>query len=84
MLLEWLTFAWWRELICLINLSNADVPRWIGTTISEHHPAANGDGFAAQRKVEQLLDRCIEGIKVRMEDGGCSLHPDRPPAKFGN
>src|SRR5215813_3935194 len=42
----------------------------------EHHPAANGDGFAAQGRVKQLLDRCIEGIKVRMEDGGCSLHPD--------
>src|SRR6516164_8712250 len=48
----------------------------------EHHPAANGDGFAAQGRVEQLLDRCIEGIEVSVEDGGCCLHPDRPTAKF--
>src|ERR1700730_2135478 len=49
----------------------------------KHHPAADGDRFAAQGRVEQLLDRCIEGIKVGMEDGGCCLHPDRPPAKYG-
>jgi hypothetical protein len=37
---------------------------------------------AAQGRVEQLLDRGIEGIQVRMEDGGCRFHPDRSPAKF--
>jgi len=47
----------------------------------KHHSAADGDGLAAQGRVKQLLDRCVEGIEVRMEDGGCCLHPDRPPAK---
>jgi hypothetical protein len=47
-------------------------------------PAADGDGFAAQGRVEQLLDRCIEGIEVSVEDGGCCSHPDRPPEKFGS
>ena len=48
----------------------------------KHNPTADGDGLAAQRRVEQLLDRGIEGIQVRMEDGGCRFHPDRSPAKF--
>ena len=41
----------------------------------EHDPAADGDRLAAQRRVEQLLDRGIEGIEVGMEDGGCRFHP---------
>ena len=41
----------------------------------KHNPAADGDGLAAQRRIEQLLDRGIEGIEVRMEDGGCRFHP---------
>jgi hypothetical protein len=28
-----------------------------------------------------LLDRCIEGIEVGMENGGCCFHPDRSPGK---
>ena len=48
----------------------------------KHDPAADGDGLAAQRRVEQLLDRGIEGVEVRMEDGGCRFHPDRSPVKF--
>src|SRR5262245_21337668 len=44
---------------------------------SEHHAAADGDGLAAQGRIEQLLDRCIEGIEVGMENGGCRFHPDR-------
>ncbi len=47
----------------------------------EHHPAANGDGLAAQGRVEHLLDRGIEGIQVRVEDGGWRFHPDRLPAE---
>jgi hypothetical protein len=47
----------------------------------KHDPAADGDGLAAQRRVEQLLDRGIEGIEVRMEYGGCRFHPNRSPAK---
>ena len=42
----------------------------------KHDPAADGDRLAAQRRVEQLLDRGIEGIEVRMEDGGCRFHPE--------
>ena len=44
----------------------------------EHDPAADGDRLAAQRRVEQLLDRGVEGVEVRMEDGGCRFHPDDP------
>src|ERR1700730_5270477 len=42
----------------------------------EHDAAADGYRFAAQGWVEQLLDRCVEGIKVRMEDSGCPVHPE--------
>jgi len=45
----------------------------------KYDPAADGDGLAAQGRVEQLLDRGIEGIQVCMEDGGCCSHPDRSP-----
>ena len=44
----------------------------------QHHPAADGDGLAAQRRVEQLLDRGIEGVEVRVEDGGGRFHPAQP------
>src|SRR5580704_2311458 len=37
---------------------------------SEHDSAADSDGLAAQRWIEQLLDRSIERIQVRMQDGG--------------
>src|SRR5271166_936849 len=40
---------------------------------SKHHPAANGDGFASQGRVEQLLDRCIEGIEIRVQDSGLGV-----------
>ena len=46
----------------------------------KHDPAADGDGLAAQGRVEQLLDRGIEGVKVCMEYGGCRFHPNRSPA----
>jgi hypothetical protein len=48
----------------------------------EHNPAADGDGLAAQGRVEQLLDRCIEGIEVGMENGGCRFHPGRSPCEM--
>src|SRR6266446_6472327 len=44
----------------------------------EHNPATDGDGFAAQRRIEKLLDRGVEGIKVRMEDGGHTCHRNHP------
>src|SRR3984893_1551414 len=48
----------------------------------KHNPTTDGDGSAAQRRVEQLLDRGIEGIQVCMEDGGYRFHPDRSPVTF--
>jgi hypothetical protein len=48
----------------------------------KHNPAANGDRSAAQRRVKQLLYRGIEGVQVRMQDGGCGCHPDRSPLTF--
>jgi hypothetical protein len=45
----------------------------------KHNPAADSNGFAAQRRVKQLLDRGIKGIEVRVEDGGRRSHPDRSP-----
>src|SRR5262245_9861231 len=41
----------------------------------EHDAAADGDGLAVQGRIEQLLDRCIEGIEVGMENGRCRFHP---------
>ena len=48
----------------------------------EHDPAADGDRLAAQGRVEQLLDRGVEGVEIRMEDGGCGFHPGRSPRRF--
>jgi hypothetical protein len=48
----------------------------------KHDPAADSDRLTAQRWVNQLLDRGIKGIKVRMEDGGCRFHPVRLPANL--
>jgi len=45
----------------------------------KHNPTPDGDGLAAQRRVEQLLDRGTEGIQVCVEDGGCRFHPNRSP-----
>src|SRR5437016_12400071 len=45
----------------------------------KHNPTTDGDRLATQRRVEQLLDRGIEGIQVCMKDGGYRFHPDRSP-----
>jgi hypothetical protein len=42
----------------------------------EHHAAADGDRLAPQRRIEQLLDRGIEGVEVRVEDRGLRFHPN--------
>src|SRR5215469_9813504 len=42
----------------------------------KNNPATNRDRPAAQRRVEQLLDRSVEGVQVRMEDSGYRFHPD--------
>ena len=48
----------------------------------QHDAAADGDGLAAQRRVEQLLDRGIEGVEVRVEDGGCRFHAAAHPRRI--
>ena len=71
------------ELARLPSRHAAADPEGLGFVRSgKHDPATDGDGLAAQRRVEQLLDRGIEGIQVRMEDGGCRCHPDRSPVIF--
>src|SRR5215471_1724536 len=42
----------------------------------KNNPATNRDRPAAQRRIEQLLDRSVEGVQVRMEDSGYRFHPD--------
>src|SRR5690606_2208548 len=39
----------------------------------EHHAAADRDRLSAQGRIEQLLDRSVEGVQVRMRDRG-GLH----------
>src|SRR5246127_2253354 len=41
---------------------------------SEHDSATDSDRLAAQRWIEQLLDRSIERIQVRMKDRGSRFH----------
>ena len=53
--------------------AHAEGLRLVGS--GKHDAAADGDRLAAQRRVEQLLDRGVEGVQVRMEDGGCRFHP---------
>jgi len=48
----------------------------------KHNPAANGDRLATQRRIEQLLDRGVEGVQVRVEDRGYRFHPDSSLAVF--
>ena len=57
--------------------AHAERPRLVGGR--EHHAAADRDRLAAQRRVEQLLDRRIEGVEVGMEDrrGPGHVHLDR-------
>src|SRR5436309_7831285 len=51
-------------------------PKGLGFVGSgEHNPTTDGDGFAAQRRVKQLLYRSIKSIQVRMQDGGRRCHP---------
>ena len=40
----------------------------------QHHSTADGNRFPAQRRIEELLDRCIEGIEIGMENGGRRCH----------
>src|ERR1700722_10906307 len=41
----------------------------------EHNSTADRDGLAAERSVEHLLDRSVEGVEVSVKDGGDRCHP---------
>ena len=49
-------------------------PGFVGS--GKHNPAANGDRPATLGRLEQLLDRGVEGVQVRMEDRRYPFHPD--------
>jgi hypothetical protein len=73
----------WTELARLPTRHPATDPEGPGLVGSgKHNPAPDGDGFATQRRVEQLLDRGIEGIEIRMKNGGCRCHPNCSSMKF--
>src|SRR5262249_1152774 len=48
----------------------------------KHDPVTNGDRLATQRGVEQLLDRGVERVEVRMEDSSYRFHPVSSPRTF--
>src|SRR6516164_2305010 len=48
--------------------SYAEGPRFVRGR--EHHATAHRNRLAAQARVEQLFDRRIEGVEVRVENGG--------------
>ena len=52
--------------------SYAEGPRFVGGR--EHDAAADRNRLAAQARVEQLFDRRIKGVEVRVENGGCGTH----------
>ena len=43
----------------------------------EHHAAADRDRLAAKRRVEQLLDRRVEGVEIGVQDGRRGFHANR-------
>ena len=69
-------------LICLLLTRFAvQVEELTGGTAHERTHAAAPRRFLFAM---QLLDRCIEGIEIRMQDGGSCVYRHGPPAKFGN
>src|ERR1700752_2423500 len=52
--------------------SDAEGPRFVGGR--EHDAAADRNRLAAQARVQQLFDRRIKGVEVRVENGGCGTH----------
>jgi hypothetical protein len=54
----------------------ADTKRFGFVGRGEHDTATNSDGFSAQGRVEHLLNRCIERIEIRVQDGSSHCHPD--------
>src|SRR5437773_916629 len=73
----------WTEFARLPSRHAAANPKGPGFVRScKHNSTTDGNGFATQRRVKQLLYGGIEGIQVRMKDGGCRCHPDRSPVTF--
>src|SRR5678815_5226975 len=52
--------------------SYAEGPRFVGGR--EHDTAADRNRLTAQARVEQLFDRRIKGVEVRVKNGGCERH----------
>src|SRR5215510_10500619 len=52
--------------------SYAEGPRFVRG--GENDAAADRNRLAAQARVEQLLDRSIKGVEIRVENGGCGRH----------
>src|SRR5689334_8159712 len=52
--------------------SYAEGPRFVGSR--EHDAAADRNRLAAQTRVEQLFNRRIKGVEVRVKNGGCRNH----------
>jgi hypothetical protein len=52
--------------------SYAEGPRFVGSR--EHDAAADRNRLAAQARVEQLFDRRIKGVEIRVENGGRGAH----------
>src|SRR5215813_11873034 len=52
--------------------SYSEGPRLVGGR--ENAAAADRNRLAAQARVEQLFDRSIKGVEVRVENGGCGTH----------
>src|SRR5215204_253156 len=52
--------------------SYAEGPRFVGGR--ENDATADRNRLAAQVRGKQLLDRSIEGVEIRMENGGCGTH----------
>ena len=40
----------------------------------ENHAAADRDRLAAQARIQKLLDRSVEGVEIRVENGGDRFH----------
>ena len=59
--------------------THPEAPRFVGS--GEHHAAADRDGPAPERGVEQLLDRGVEGVEIRVKDGGRRCHSEVPAAR---
>jgi hypothetical protein len=63
--------------------SYAEGPRFVGGR--EHDAAADRNRLAAQARVQQLFDRRIKGVQVRVENGGRGIHfaPSYSPSIVG-